>query len=94
MTIQRKIVGVITKMDETGVFHGDPNPANFMLRGSTMYMIDYGFAVGFQGLTGGCPQSSNLNRHFMAFALALAWGLRRRKRVLVLWHGSWHVRLV
>jgi len=43
-TVQRKIVSVIKKMDGTGVFHGDPNPANFMLKGNSMYMIDYGFA--------------------------------------------------
>jgi len=42
--VQKKIINVIKKMDTTGVFDGDPNPANFMLKGNTMYMIDYGFA--------------------------------------------------
>lgn len=69
--IQRKIVGVITKMDETGVFHGDPNPANFMLKGSTMYMIDYGFARDIDEKLIKKYETKTPNKKFMILGLIL-----------------------
>ena len=31
-------------LDKINIFHGDPNPANFMIKDGKLYIIDYGFA--------------------------------------------------
>jgi len=70
-SVQKKIVKVITKMDDTGVFHGDPNPANFMLTGGKMYMIDYGFAKDIDGKLMKKHNTKTPNRKFMILGLLL-----------------------
>ena len=42
---QKQIIDIFKKLDSIGVFHADPNPTNFMLKGQKIYLIDYGFAV-------------------------------------------------
>lgn len=69
--VQKKIVKVITKMDETGVFHGDPNPANFMLTGNQMYMIDYGFAKDIDEKLMKKHNTKTPNRKFMILGFLL-----------------------
>ena len=69
--IQRKIVGLIKKMDETGVFHGDPNPANFMMKGNIMYMIDYGFSRDIDDKLVKKHQTNTPNSKFMIIGLIL-----------------------
>jgi len=70
-TIQRKIANVIKRMDETGVFHGDPNPANFMLKGTSMYMIDYGFARDIDDKLVKKYETNTPNTKFMILGLIL-----------------------
>ena len=70
-TIQRKIVNVIKQMDETGVFHGDPNPANFMMKGTSMYMIDYGFARDIDDKLMKKYETKTPNKKFMILGLIL-----------------------
>ena len=70
-TIQRKIVNIIKRMDETGVFHGDPNPANFMMKGTTMYMIDYGFARDIDDKLMKKYETKTPNKKFMILGLIL-----------------------
>jgi len=41
---QKEIVRLINSLDNINIFHGDPNPANFMFKNSKLYIIDYGFA--------------------------------------------------
>lgn len=41
---QKAVVKLFRRLDECGIFHGDPNPLNIMKKGRTWYMIDYGFA--------------------------------------------------
>ena len=41
---QKQCVQLFRELDTCGIFHGDPNPLNFMFQKSRMYMIDYGFA--------------------------------------------------
>lgn len=41
---QKEIVRIINSLDKINIFHGDPNPANFMLKDGKLYIIDYGFA--------------------------------------------------
>ena len=69
--IQKKIVNIICKMDETGVFHGDPNPANFMLKGNDMYMIDYGFARDIDEKLMKRYDTNTPNKKFMILGLIL-----------------------
>jgi len=41
---QTEIVRIVMTLDKIKVFHGDPNPLNFMVgNGETLYIIDYGF---------------------------------------------------
>lgn len=41
---QHALISLFKKLDKCGVFHGDPNPLNFMCKGDKWYAIDYGFA--------------------------------------------------
>jgi serine/threonine protein kinase len=41
---QKSIIKLFKKLDECGVFHGDPNPLNFMSKNGKWYIIDFGFA--------------------------------------------------
>jgi tRNA A-37 threonylcarbamoyl transferase component Bud32 len=42
---QKNIIKLFIKLDEAKVFHGDPNPLNFMRKNGKWYAIDYGFAT-------------------------------------------------
>jgi len=42
---QRSIIHLFKKLDKCDVFHADPNPLNFMRRGSKWFVIDFGFAM-------------------------------------------------
>tara|TARA_B100002019_G_C21118679_1_gene522199 strand:- start:54 stop:788 length:735 start_codon:yes stop_codon:yes gene_type:complete len=42
--IQLHIINIINKLDDIGVFHGDPNPSNFMIHNGKVYIIDFGFS--------------------------------------------------
>ena len=41
---QRGIVRLFNRLDDAGVFHGDSNLLNYMLRGKRIYLIDYGMS--------------------------------------------------
>lgn len=41
---QKQIIKLYKKMDTAGVFHGDSNLMNYMLRKGQIYMIDFGMA--------------------------------------------------
>ena len=70
-TIQRKIIKLIKKMDETGIFHGDPNPANFMMKGNNIYMIDFGFARKIDDKLIRKYETNKPNQKFMILGLIL-----------------------
>ena len=70
-TLQKKIVNIIKKLDNTGVFHGDPNPANFMTKGSTMYIIDFGFAKPIDDKLVKKYETNSPNIKFMILGLML-----------------------
>ena len=42
--IQLHIINIINKLDDIGIFHGDPNPSNFMIHNGKVYIIDFGFS--------------------------------------------------
>jgi len=41
---QKDLLQLFRALDTTGVFHADPNPLNFMYKGSRLYVIDFGMA--------------------------------------------------
>tara|TARA_Y200000002_G_C22661429_1_gene655895 strand:+ start:433 stop:1152 length:720 start_codon:yes stop_codon:yes gene_type:complete len=41
---QKEIINIVSKLDNIKIFHGDPNPMNFMFKNNKLYLIDYGFA--------------------------------------------------
>jgi len=43
-THQLRIIEIFKKLDEVGVFHGDSNMMNYMLKNKKLYIIDFGFS--------------------------------------------------
>lgn len=41
---QMEIIELFKKLDEVGVFHGDSNILNYMVKNKEIYLIDFGFA--------------------------------------------------
>jgi len=41
---QKKIIDIYNKLDSIGIFHGDANLLNYMVKGRKLYIIDYGMA--------------------------------------------------
>lgn len=41
---QKQLITIYKTLDELGIFHGDPNPLNYMLRKGKLYIIDFGMA--------------------------------------------------
>jgi tRNA A-37 threonylcarbamoyl transferase component Bud32 len=41
---QRQLVNLYNKLDDIGVFHGDPNPLNYMFKRKKLYVIDFGMS--------------------------------------------------
>ena len=41
---QNNIISIYKKLDKIGVFHGDSNMMNYMLKDKKIYMIDYGMS--------------------------------------------------
>ena len=43
--VQEAILDIILELDKCGIFHGDPNPLNFMFdKKGKLYIIDFGYA--------------------------------------------------
>lgn len=41
---QKQLIRIYKKLDKAGVFHGDPNPLNYMFKDKKLYIIDFGHA--------------------------------------------------
>ena len=41
---QKEIIQLLKLLDANNIFHGDPNPANFMIKDGKLYIIDFGFS--------------------------------------------------
>lgn len=44
ISYQKKLVDIYKKLDSIGIFHGDANLLNYMVKGRKLYIIDYGMA--------------------------------------------------
>ena len=40
---QKRMIEIFKALDKLGVYHGDPNPLNFMEKEGQLYIIDFGF---------------------------------------------------
>uniref|UniRef100_A0A6C0LTR3 Protein kinase domain-containing protein n=1 Tax=viral metagenome TaxID=1070528 RepID=A0A6C0LTR3_9ZZZZ len=41
---QKQLINIYKEMDSQGVFHGDANPLNYMIKGRKLYVIDFGMS--------------------------------------------------
>lgn len=68
---QKQLIGIYKKLDKAGVFHGDPNPLNYMYSGKKLYIIDFGRA---KEITRGLIKklgTSTPNLHIMTLGMIL-----------------------
>lgn len=69
--LQMQIIRILKKLDEIRIFHADPNPSNFMVRGKKLYIIDYGFSKKIDKRLITKHGTENLNMHFMVLGFLL-----------------------
>lgn len=41
---QKQLIKIYNKLDEQGIFHGDANPLNYMIKNKKLYVIDFGMS--------------------------------------------------
>lgn len=41
---QKQLIKIYIKLDEQGIFHGDANPLNYMIKNKKLYVIDFGMS--------------------------------------------------
>jgi len=41
---QKQLIKIYKILDEQGIFHGDPNPLNYMIKNKKLYVIDFGMS--------------------------------------------------
>lgn len=68
---QEQLIKIFRKLDEIKIFHADPNPSNFMIRGRKLFIIDYGFAKKIDRRLITKHGIDNLNMHFMVLGFLL-----------------------
>ena len=68
---QQEIIKLIAMLDKIKVFHGDPNPSNFMIRDKRLYLIDYGFAKEIDDKLIEKHGTKELNKHFIIVGLLI-----------------------
>lgn len=68
---QSQVINIFKKLDEIGVFHGDPNPLNFMIRKEKVYILDFGFAKDIDNKIISKYKSKTPNLNFMVLGFIL-----------------------
>ena len=69
--LQKGIIKLLQKLDEIKIFHADPNPSNFMVRGKKLFIIDYGFGKRIDKRLITKHGTENPNMHFMVLGFLL-----------------------
>ena len=70
--VQDEILKIIKNLDKIGIFHGDPNPLNFMFKKGKLYIIDFGFAKKIDdNLIKNYNGEKKLNKKFMILGFML-----------------------
>ena len=68
---QRGLVRLFNRLDDAGVFHGDSNLLNYMIRGKKIYLIDYGMSKMIDGNFIKKVKTSRPNMTLMALGFIL-----------------------
>jgi predicted Ser/Thr protein kinase len=68
---QERILEIFKKLDEAGVFHGDANLLNYMLKDGEIYIIDFGFSKEITPKLMKKLGSDRPNYHLMTIGLIL-----------------------
>lgn len=68
---QLQIIDIFRKLDKSGVFHGDANIQNYMIKRGKIYMIDFGYAKHITLELKKKLKSENLNMEIMLLGLIL-----------------------
>jgi tRNA A-37 threonylcarbamoyl transferase component Bud32 len=68
---QLEIVGLFRKLDQSEVFHADPNISNYMVHRGKMMMIDYGMSKSITPALIKKLKTNKPNSIFMAFSFIL-----------------------
>jgi predicted Ser/Thr protein kinase len=70
--VQDEILKIIKNLDKIGIFHGDPNPLNFMFKKGKLCIIDFGFAKKIDdNLIKNYNGEKKLNKKFMILGFML-----------------------
>ena len=69
--VQRRIIEIINTLDKIKVFHGDPNPLNFMFKKNKLYIIDFGFSKKIDITTKKEYDTLFVNKKFMILGLLI-----------------------
>jgi predicted Ser/Thr protein kinase len=69
--LQHRIISIINRLDDLGVYHNDPNPCNFMFRNGELYIIDYGYSELITEEMIKKFGTKNMNTSFMLIGLVL-----------------------
>lgn len=68
---QERIIDIFNTLDEIGIFHGDANMTNYMLKGKQIYIIDYGFAKPIDARLVRSLKTDNPNKTLMLLGFIL-----------------------
>jgi predicted Ser/Thr protein kinase len=68
---QERILEIFDKLDEVGVFHGDANILNYMIKDGEVYIIDFGFSKEITPRVLKKLETSRPNYHLMTIGLIL-----------------------
>jgi len=69
---QQEIINIVSILDnKIKIFHGDPNPSNFMIKDKRLYIIDYGFAKEIDDKLIKKHGTKQLNKQFMIVGLLI-----------------------
>lgn len=66
---QLRIIDLFKRLDDAGVFHGDSNIMNYMLKGRDIYLIDFGFAKEINDKLINKLDTGHPNHRFMTLGL-------------------------
>ena len=68
---QRQLVNLYKKLDDIGIYHGDPNPLNYMFKRKKLYVIDFGMSSAIDSKLKKKLASETPNADIMALSMVL-----------------------
>ena len=68
---QKQLIKIYENMDDKQIFHGDPNPLNYMIKGKKLYAIDFGMSKNINKSLVKKLGTSFPNKNIMTLAMVL-----------------------